>query len=246
MWGQSDKFKGIVDEIWRQPMYGLPVYQVVKKLKLLKQPLRHIYRGQFADIEVLAQKATVTLLEKQTLLQNNPDDRALIKEEVEAAAHYDALSKGRHSFLAQKAKARWVRERDANTSFFHCCIKARRRQNRVTEILDMEGVLCTAPKKINQAFEAYYLSILGTQCQVTPVHQATVALGMTITEEHMKILSEPVQTMEVKEAIFGIPGSKAPGPDGYNSQFCKDAWEIVGPQITQAVMDFFVHGKLLK
>ncbi|KAL9232328.1 hypothetical protein vseg_007452 [Gypsophila vaccaria] len=223
MWGQSNQFKGIVAAVWQHPMYRLPVYQVVKKLKLLKQPLRQINRGQFADIKVLAQKALVTLLEKQTLIQHNPDDSALIKDEIEAAAHYDMLSKGRTSFLAQKAKTQWVKEGDANTSYFHCCIKARRRQNRILEILDMEGGLCTEPEQINKAFEAYYLTILGTHCPVIPVHQATVDLSMTISEEHRMILSELVQPLEVKEAIFGIPSSKAPGPDGFNSQFFKDA-----------------------
>ncbi|KAL9232296.1 hypothetical protein vseg_007422 [Gypsophila vaccaria] len=89
------------------------------------------------------------------------------------------------------------------------------------------------------------MAILGTHYTVTSVYHPIVALGMTINEEHLKILSEPVHHMEVKEAIFGIPGSKAPGLDGYNSQFFKDTWEIVGPQVTQAVLELFTHGKLL-
>ncbi|KAL9236083.1 hypothetical protein vseg_010790 [Gypsophila vaccaria] len=246
MWGQSDQFKETVANVWQSPMYGLSVYQVVKKFKLLKHPLRQLNREQFANIEVQAQKALNTLLDKQTLLQNTPNDRILIQEELEAAAQFDKLSKARTSFLAQKAKTQWVKEGDSNTSYFHCYIKARRRQNRVLEILDMKGVLCITSEQINKAFEDYYVTILGTTCAVTLVHQATVDLGLTVTEEHRRTLSDPVQAQEVKEAIFGIPGSKAPGPNGFNSQFFKDAWDIVRPQTTQAVMDFFTHGKLLK
>ncbi|KAL9235781.1 hypothetical protein vseg_010517 [Gypsophila vaccaria] len=110
MWGQSDQFKETVATVWQSPMYGLPVYQVVKKLKLLKQPLRQLNRGQFAVIEARAQKALNTLLDKQILLQNTPDDRILIQEELEAAAQFDKLSKARTSFLAQKAKTQWVKE----------------------------------------------------------------------------------------------------------------------------------------
>ncbi|KAL9226024.1 hypothetical protein vseg_001879 [Gypsophila vaccaria] len=246
MWGQSDQFKDIVANVWQSPMYGLPVYQVVKKLKLLKHPLRQLNQGQFADIEVLAQKAQNSLLEKQLILQNKPNDRILIQEERDAAVLFEKFSTARTSFLAQKAKTQWVKEGDSNTSFFHCCIKARRKHNRVLEILDNRGDLCNTAETINKAFEDYYLTILGTNCSVVPVHQATVDLGMTVTEEHRRILSEPIQAQEVKEAIFDIPGSKAPGPDGFNSQFFKDAWDIIGPQTTQAVMDFFTHGKLLK
>ncbi|KAL9239162.1 hypothetical protein vseg_013509 [Gypsophila vaccaria] len=193
MWGHSDKFKEIVADVWRTPMYGLTVFQVIKKLKLLKQPLRQINRGQFADIETMALKALANLQEKETLLQSSPADRVLIQEETEAAAQYEMLAKARNIFLAQKATSQWVKEGDDKTSFFHCCIKARRRQNKVMEILDMEGVLYDTTKQINQAYETYYMAILGAKCTVSSVHHPTVALGMTVTEEHLKTLSEPVQ-----------------------------------------------------
>ncbi|KAL9232325.1 hypothetical protein vseg_007449 [Gypsophila vaccaria] len=87
----------------------------------------------------------------------------------------------------------------------------------------MEGNLCNDPEQINKAFDAYYITILGTHCPVSPGHQANLELGQTILEDHRRILAELVQQWEVKEAIFGIPGLKAPGPDGFNSQFFKDA-----------------------
>lgn len=37
-----------------------------------------------------------------------------------------------------------------------------------------------------------------------------------------------------------------PVPDGFNAAFFKHNWEIVGPDITEAVMSFFTSGKLLK
>ncbi|KAL2904328.1 hypothetical protein RDABS01_003038 [Bienertia sinuspersici] len=46
--------------------------------------------------------------------------------------------------------------------------------------------------------------------------------------------------------MFSIPSNKVPGLDGYNSQFFKTAWPIVGKDVIQAVRDFFDNGKLLK
>ncbi|KAL9232804.1 hypothetical protein vseg_007869 [Gypsophila vaccaria] len=85
MWGHAAQFKDIVAEVWRTPMHGLTVFQVIKKLKLLKLPLKQINRGQFADIEIMAQKALATLQEKQILLHRNPSDRVLLQEENEAS-----------------------------------------------------------------------------------------------------------------------------------------------------------------
>lgn len=49
----------------------------------------------------------------------------------------------------------------------------------------------------------------------------------------------------MKHALFSIPDEKSPGIDGYTSQFYKKPWDIVGPEVVDAIQDFFLHGKLL-
>lgn len=56
----------------------------------------------------------------------------------------------------------------------------------------------------------------------------------------------PVYAMEVKMAMFSIGDDKAPGPDGYTAAFFKHAWDIVGQDVTLAVLDFFNSGRLLQ
>ncbi|KAL0361809.1 UNVERIFIED_CONTAM: Retrovirus-related Pol polyprotein from type-2 retrotransposable element R2DM [Sesamum radiatum] len=51
---------------------------------------------------------------------------------------------------------------------------------------------------------------------------------------------------EVKVAFFDIAEDKAPGPDGYSAAFFKAAWPVVGEEMTQAVLEFFQNGRLLK
>lgn len=46
--------------------------------------------------------------------------------------------------------------------------------------------------------------------------------------------------------MFGINGNKASGPDGFTSQFFKDAWDVVGDDVCSAVKSFFAFGKLLR
>lgn len=46
--------------------------------------------------------------------------------------------------------------------------------------------------------------------------------------------------------MFSIPGKKAPGPDGFNSTFFKLAWNIIGDDVADAILQFFANGKLLK
>ncbi|KAL0455067.1 UNVERIFIED_CONTAM: hypothetical protein Slati_0845900 [Sesamum latifolium] len=49
-----------------------------------------------------------------------------------------------------------------------------------------------------------------------------------------------------QNCVVDIPEDKSPGPDGYSSGFFKVAWPIIGNRVTQAVLDFFLTGKLLK
>ncbi|KAL0420739.1 UNVERIFIED_CONTAM: LINE-1 reverse transcriptase [Sesamum latifolium] len=67
-----------------------------------------------------------------------------------------------------------------------------------------------------------------------------------LSEEDSTALIKPVTAAEVKMAFFDVAEDKSPGPDGYSFGFFKAAWPIVGEEVTQAILEFFLHGKLLK
>ncbi|XP_074313926.1 uncharacterized protein LOC141649128 [Silene latifolia] len=122
----------------------------------------------------------------------------------------------------------------------------RRHQNVVHEIRDHKGVLHTSKIGIQQAFLEYYHSLLGSQSAVTPVNVHIVRRGKVCDASQRQRLLAPVTKEEIKNIIHQIPNDKAPGPDGYSSKFYKDAWGIIGADVTEAVQDFFRTGQLLK
>ena len=62
----------------------------------------------------------------------------------------------------------------------------------------------------------------------------------------MVVLNKTVSHEEIKEAIFSIDDSKAPGPDGFSSRFFKAAWNIIGSDVCAAVSSFFESGSMLR
>ncbi|WMV41267.1 hypothetical protein MTR67_034652 [Solanum verrucosum] len=46
----------------------------------------------------------------------------------------------------------------------------------------------------------------------------------------------------VKETMFKIDCNKSPGPDSYGSWFFRSAWEVIGKDITEAILKFFGNG----
>ncbi|XP_074305171.1 uncharacterized protein LOC141640183 [Silene latifolia] len=188
--------------------------------------------------------AGLALANIHKVLADNPGDMDLIQQELDLANDLKELTVARDSFLSQKAKIQWSLEGDLNTFFLHHAIKKRVMMNKVFQIEDKDGKLCTEGSDIQLAFLDYYQSLLGSHEQTISVQQHVVRRGPCCTEAHWLILDQPVTIDEVKQSIFSIPNGKSPGPDGYSSQFYKDAWDIVGTEIGAAIIKFFESGQL--
>lgn len=70
--------------------------------------------------------------------------------------------------------------------------------------------------------------------------------GNFLTTLQQLEMVRPYSTKEVKQAMFSIEVNKSPGLDGYSSGFLRDAWSVVGEDVTQAILQFLESGKLLK
>ncbi|XP_048502962.1 uncharacterized protein LOC125498737 [Beta vulgaris subsp. vulgaris] len=80
----------------------------------------------------------------------------------------------------------------------------------------------------------------------TKVSSTIVNEGKILSSEQQAELCRRFNAEDVKVALFDIEDNKAPGPDGYTSCFYKRAWPIVGAEVTEAVLEFFQTGRLLK
>ncbi|PPR87317.1 hypothetical protein GOBAR_AA33374 [Gossypium barbadense] len=59
-------------------------------------------------------------------------------------------------------------------------------------------------------------------------------------------LTKPFEQDEVEREIFGIDLLKAPGPDGNIATFFQQKWEVVGPLVTDAYLNYLNMRKMLK
>ncbi|KAL2903484.1 hypothetical protein RDABS01_002194 [Bienertia sinuspersici] len=111
----------------------------------------------------------------------------------------------------------------------------------------MNGVTTKGFENVTNAFEDYYKALLGNgDVEREKVQTDIVRLGPLLQNHHSILLQEKVTDEEIKNAMFSIPGSKAPGLDGYNPSFFKATWEVTGREICDAIKDFFHSGKILK
>lgn len=178
-------------------------------------------------------------------LHANPLDVQLIEQERTAAAHYSFVHTAYVSFLRQKSKLMWLKDGDLNTKFFHNSIRMKQSKNKVHSITNMEGNTVSGPDLVADAFVKYYQHILGTSVARKSVNSRILALGPLVANDIHPVLIAPLSSDDVYKSMRSIAGIKAPGPDGFGSQFDKDAWPIVGESVVAAVQQFFENGKLL-
>ncbi|XP_075103543.1 uncharacterized protein LOC142178112 [Nicotiana tabacum] len=67
--------------------------------------------------------------------------------------------------------------------------------------------------------------------------QNLVRQGPIISAIQRTQLEEQFNENELKKALWAIAGDKAPGPDGFDSQFFKDGWEVVGKDVVEVVLE---------
>ncbi|KAL2933597.1 Glutathione hydrolase proenzyme [Bienertia sinuspersici] len=136
------------------------MYVLTRKLKEVKNSMKELNREGFNAIQAEANKAHQELLKAQEKAHNDPRNPDIIREEKQAQ-NYDQKQKVYTQFLQQKAKCQWIQEGDQNTAMFHRSIKKRRLQNTVYVIKNQEGQLVDTPEAVAQAFQNYYLRLLG-------------------------------------------------------------------------------------
>ncbi|XP_074265913.1 uncharacterized protein LOC141588366 [Silene latifolia] len=185
MWSLDSKFKEVVANEWNKNISGVKMYQIVTKLRNLKKPLRDLNKNMFSDIERSAEVARVLLDSLHSAMHINPQDQQLLAAEHEAAEEFKTLNKVRTKYLYQKAKVEWLLEGDENTNFYHSRIKARQIHNKVSQIIDIEGVSHHDPLAIENAFLSYYIELLGSSKPTTNVHKPTVRTGNLINDHHV-------------------------------------------------------------
>lgn len=69
--------------------------------------------------------------------------------------------------------------------------------------------------------------------------------GSVLNDFQRRELERNFTRSEIKEAFFHMNSNKTPGPDGYNSFFFRETWQIIGADIEEAALEFFLNNKML-
>lgn len=157
------------------------------------------------------------------------DDEFTLRHDLKAKAL--GLASLERTIARRRAKVHWLREGDANTTFFHLRASYRRRKNFIAALHSNSAVLTSHQEKAQALYE-HFLAIMGTEEQRTrSIHLSDIGLHV----HDLGHLDLPFSEDEIWEAIKSMPSDRAPGPDGFSMIFYKKAWPIIRHDMTCAV-----------
>ncbi|KAL8482923.1 hypothetical protein ACS0TY_025822 [Phlomoides rotata] len=174
---------------------GWAAYRLKEKLKLLKKDLRewnkcifgdidHNIESRMKEIEVLDRIDDAMGLEEAEVIQRNKNTVELIR-----------FVQWKEKLLAQKAKAKWLKEGEVNSSYFHGW----------TDSVD------DVKKVIREHFEQHFRKPVSCRPQL-PID----IFSRSIDECSNQLLTARFTEEEIKEAVWTCDSKKSPSPDGYS------------------------------
>nr|GFB55701.1 hypothetical protein [Tanacetum cinerariifolium] len=148
------RFKEIVMEGWSTPFHSFHMFNVVKRLKLLKKPFRKLLYDK-GNLYENVNRLRVEVERVQMDLDGDPFNQHFRDEEaVYVRAFNDALIM-KEQFLKQKAKVEWIKVGDSNSAYFHKAVKGRISRNRIDVVTDNGGNVITGDG-VPSAFVTHY------------------------------------------------------------------------------------------
>ncbi|CAN6559066.1 unnamed protein product [Malus baccata var. baccata] len=146
----------------------------------------------------------------------------------------DGLWAQEESYWQQRSRVKWLREGDANTTFFHQSTLQQRRRNKVLKIKDGNGDWVDNPIRVRQLVDDHFIQVFtsgGNRNWGTLLD----CVNPTVTEMMNLMLTAPVLEEEVKDAALHMGGLKAPGPDGFQGVFYQSFWEYIVRDVNELI-----------
>ncbi|XP_042974770.1 uncharacterized protein LOC122306409 [Carya illinoinensis] len=121
----------------------------------------------------------------------------------------------------------------------------RRKKNNIIKIRDREGIGLSKKEDIAAGFKDNFTAIYkSTHPSSACIEQSIQGLESRVTGVMKQGLDREFTAREVEVALKQMSPFKSPGPDGFSAGFFQEHWEVVGPEISKAVLDFFKSGSL--
>lgn len=214
-------------------------------MKRVKRALKKLNSAGNKGVEKRVEEAKSALKLVQEQMRMPTVNQVLHQEEEKYRRNQEKWINIQESIMQKKSRVQWLRLGDSNSSYFHACLKNRQAQNTIRKLVNAAGDLLQTPAEVESEIIEFYKDLLGKSAATLPAVNTQI-MKEGYNKQQQLALIKPVSCDEVKLAISSINDTKAPGSDGFKVVFYKRAWNIIGEDIIQAVIDTFKKAEMFQ
>lgn len=160
------------------------------------------------------------LVEDIKMLDEKGEEGTLTEEEVGIhkgkLVELWRLLEAKDALIAQRSRSRWLKEGDANSKFFHKCIKLMKSINSIKALKENEGWV-VSPFEVRRKAVNYFTNHFAEDRWDRPRLDEVDFENLIEVENGLFVA--PFSLLEIEEAVRDSDGGTTPGPDGYNFAF---------------------------
>ena len=236
---EDERCGEVVDLAWRRVYPSNPMAQVEGKIKVCQAKLKQWSRTSFGNI-------TRALKEKKQQLRQ-AEQRAIREGTMETVNwlkwEINGLLIKEEKMWKQRSRALWLQKGDQNTQFFHNKASHRYKRNRIEELKNEAGMVCTDEEEISKILIYYYQNLF-TSASPSNLEEVLMAVPTVITDEKNAMLAAEFVEAELEEALQQMAPLKAPGPDGLPPLSYQKFWPSIGEDVSKAVLNCLNSGSI--
>jgi len=223
------------------------MYKFQQHLKNFKLLFKSWNKSTFGNIFLRKREIENQLKELQCTFIAGSQTQNLVREEEQLMEDLEAYREQEEILWRQKSRVQWLKEGERNTKFFHRAMTHRRYINRITQLEDDQGAPIRDHEKIAEALNSFYQDLL-TETNMNKeeaIQKVTQHIPKLITSEQNRALVRPITQSEVDSAVKEMPPSKAPGLDGFTTDFLHYCWDMIKEDVWLAVEESRTSGQVL-
>ncbi|VFQ88475.1 unnamed protein product [Cuscuta campestris] len=203
-----------------------------------KTILRKWNKEIFGDIFQNLKKAEEDAITAELSFDSNPTDSTR-EAWSQAMANLLLATKKETEFWKQKAHIRWMEKGDNHSKFFHTFVIGRRAKLTISQIKFRSGH--TLMDAANIKVEAvYFFTQTFSQSSIVNPHDSLKFTPHLINAEDNELITRLPSMDEVKQAVWDLDPHSTCGPDGFNGEFFRKTWYILGKDLLLTAQEFFL------